>query len=286
MTRDVHATGNGLRATRIGVLLGSVAFVLAFGAMETPSVRAPLVVCADPNNLPFSNRQREGFENQIVELVATDLGRPVRYEWWAQRRGFFRNALNSKACDVVPGMAASVERAWATDPYYRSTYVFISRADHHLSVHSFDDPALRKLRIGVQLIGEDYSNTPPVAALARRGLVKGLVGFRVAGNYAEPNPPARIVDAVIRGDVDIAVVWGPLAGYFAKHSAMPLDIVPVEPQIDTPFLPFVFDIAMGVRRGDSSLHAAIDSSLTRHRAQIADILHAYGIPRVDPGGVQ
>jgi mxaJ protein len=267
---------------RILTVSAAVIAVSAAGAAVAHG-RPTLSVCADPNNLPFSNDRREGFENRIIELVAADMGRRVSYTWWAQRRGAFRNSLNSGACDVVPGMASSVERAWATAPYYRSSYVFVSRHDRHLTVRSLDDSSLSALRIGVQLIGDDYSNTPPVTALARRGLAHALVGFRVAGDYAQPNPPARIIDAVVHGDVDIAVVWGPLAGYFAQHANVRLDIVPVQPQIDTPFLPFVFDIAMGVRRGDTALHHAIDSSLVKNRGEVNAILWQYGVPRVDAG---
>jgi mxaJ protein len=240
-----------------------------------------LRVCIDPNNLPFSNLAGEGFENRLATLVADDLGASVEFVWWAQRRGFFRNTLNAGLCDLVPGMAASVERAWATAPYYRSTYVFVSRRDRGLAIRSLDDTTLRSLRIGVQLIGEDYSNTPPAHALARRGLASQVVGYRVAGDYAEPNPPARIIDAVVRGDVDIAVVWGPLAGYFAQLSPVALVLHPVEPQIDTPFLPFVFDIAMGVRRGDTTLRNDVQRVLDDRRATIDSLLAEYGVPRVD-----
>ena len=240
-----------------------------------------LRVCADPNNLPFSNRRGEGLENRLAELIARDLGARVRYTWWAQRRGFFRSTLNAGLCDLVPGMPASLEMAWATRPYYRSTHVFVSRRDRNLGIRSFDDPKLRTLRIGVQLIGDDYTNTPPAHALARRGITSNLVGYRVQGDYAEPNPPAAIVDAVARGEVDVAVVWGPLAGYFATRQRVPLVVVPVEPKIDVPFLPFVFDIAMGVRRGDTAFRASVESVLVRRRPEIDRLLAEYGVPRVD-----
>ena len=258
----------------------SLAFI---GATPLPagSVRRELRVCADPNNLPFSNQRGEGLENRLAEIVARDLGARVSYTWWAQRRGFFRNTLNAGLCDLVPGMPASLELAWATRPYYRSTYVFVSRRDRRLGIRSFDDPALRSLRIGVQLIGDDYTNTPPAHALARRGITDRLVGYRVQDDYAKPNPPAQIVDAVARGEVDIAVVWGPLAGYFAARQRVPLVLTPVEPKIDLPFLPFVFDIAMGVRRGDTAFRASVESVLVRRRPEIDRLLAAYGVPRLD-----
>ena len=242
-----------------------------------------LRVCADPNNLPFSNERREGFENKIAELLAHDLGERVEYTWWAQRRGFFRNTLKAGMCDVVIGVPAGFEMALTTKPYYRSTYVFLSRKDRHLDVKSFDDPILRKLSIGVQLIGDDQSNAPPAHALTRRNIVDNVKGFTLYGDYSQNNPPARIVDAVANGDIDLAIVWGPLAGYFAKQSRVPLAVVPVSPQIDQPFLPFVFDIAMGVRRGDQDLRDQLDQFLERRRPEIEQILEEYKVPRVGGG---
>lgn len=243
-----------------------------------------LRVCSDPNNLPFSNRAREGFENHIAEVLGRDLGMPVEYTWWAQRRGFIRNTIKAGLCDVVLGTPSNMDMLLTTRSYYRSTYVFVSRRDRHLGIRSFDDPRLRRLSIGVQLIGDDFANTPPAHALSARGMVRNIVGYPVYGDYRRPNPPARIVDAVANGDVDIAVVWGPLAGYFAPRESHALQLTPVSPQIDLPYLPFVFDIAMGVRRGDTTFRARLDSAIERRRPAIDSILNAYHIPRLDPAG--
>lgn len=239
-----------------------------------------LRVCADPNNLPFSNQRLEGFENKIADLLAQDLGERVEYTWWAQRRGFFRNTLKAGMCDVVIGVPSGFEMALTTKPYYRSTYVFLSRKDRHVDVRSFDDPALKKLRIGVQIIGDDQSNAPPAHALTRRNIVDNVKGFTLYGDYSQPDPPARIVDAVEKGDIDLAIVWGPLAGYFAKQSRVAMEVVPVSPQIDQPFLPFVFDISMGVRRGDQELRDQLDQFLEKRRPEIEQILKDYRVPAV------
>ncbi|HMH55230.1 MAG TPA: transporter substrate-binding domain-containing protein, partial [Gemmatimonadales bacterium] len=154
------------------------------GCGPAPKPARELRVCADPNNLPFSNQRREGFENRLADLIAGELGDTVRYTWQPQRRGFLRNTLNANACDVVMGMPLGSDRVLTTRPYYRSSYVFVSRKDRHLRVRSLDDPVLRKLRIGVQLVGDDYANTPPVHALSRRGIVKNLVGYSVLGDYS------------------------------------------------------------------------------------------------------
>jgi quinoprotein dehydrogenase-associated probable ABC transporter substrate-binding protein len=240
-----------------------------------------LRVCADPNNLPFSNERQEGFENRIAELVAKELGERVEYTWWAQRRGFFRNTLKSGACDLVVGVPSGFEMVLTTAPYYRSTYVFVYRKDRHLDLNSFDDQRLRDLKIGVQMIGDDFSNTPPAHALSNRHIVANVRGFTLYGDYRQPNPPARIIDAVTNGEVDIAIVWGPLAGYFAEHSRVPLEVRPVSPQIDQPFVPFVFDVAMGVRRGDQQFRDQLERIVEKRRDDIDRILESYGVPRVD-----
>ena len=239
-----------------------------------------LRVCSDPNNLPFSNQRQEGFENRLAELIATDLGATVTYTWLPQRRGFIRNTLGAKACDLIMGMPAGAERVLTTKPYYRSSYVFVYRKDRHLNVRSLDDPALKQLKIGVQLIGDDYANTPPVHALSRRGIVGNLVGFSVFGDYSKENPPARIIDAVVARQVDIALAWGPLAGYFAKRSGQDLVIIPVSPQSDPPALHYGFDIALAVRADDAALRDELDAVLTRRKPEVRRILTEYGIPLV------
>ncbi|HJQ70611.1 MAG TPA: substrate-binding domain-containing protein [Blastocatellia bacterium] len=246
---------------------------------EAKTVRR-LRVCADPNNLPFSNDRLEGFENKIAELVAGDLEAEVDYTWWAQRRGFIRNTLRAGGCDLVIGVPMSFELALTTSPYYRSSYVFVYRKDKGLHVTSFDDPALGKLRVGVQLIGDDYANSPPAHALAKRGVVGNVKGYTVYGDYSKPNPPAAIIDSVVAGEIDVAIAWGPMAGYFAKRQSVALEVVPVSPQIDQPFLPFVYDISMGVRRGEDSFKEEIEEVLARRRSEIERILDEYGVPRL------
>jgi mxaJ protein len=239
-----------------------------------------LRVCADPNNLPYSNDKQQGFENAIASLVARDLNARVAYTWWPQRRGFVRMTLKRGDCDVIMGIPSNFDQALPTTPYYRSSYVFLSRTDRHLGITSFDDPRLKRLRIGVQMIGNDHVNSPPAHALAQRGIIDNVTGYTVYGDYRSQAPIRDIVDAVAQGKVDVAVVWGPQAGYFARQEPVALDIVPVSPQIDLPFLPFVFDISMGVRRGDTALREQLDREIERRRDDIERILDRYGVPRV------
>jgi len=239
-----------------------------------------LVVCADPNNLPFSNRAGEGFENKLAKLLADDMGANLSYVWWAQRRGFARNTLNEGACDVWLGVASGVDRVATTRPYYRSTYVFVTRADKSLKGLTLDDPRLRSLKIGVQMVGNDAMNTPPAHSLARRGLIDNVRGYMLYGDYEKPNPPAAIVAAVARGEVDVALVWGPLAGYFASLSSVALRIEPVTPTLDDSQWPMVYDISMGVRRDNLQLREQIESILSKERPRIDALLSAYHVPQV------
>jgi mxaJ protein len=238
-----------------------------------------LVVCADPNNLPFSNKAEQGFENRIARLVAEDLHRPIRYVWWAQRRGYVRNTLGEAKCDLWPGVAAGVESLATTRPYYRSTYMFVTRASAPLAGLTLDDPRLRTLRLGVQMVGDDGMNTPPAHALARRGLTARVRGYMLYGDYRRPNPPAAIVEAVEKGEIDAALVWGPLAGFFARRSATKLRLEPVTPWLDDAQWPMVYEISMGIRKDEPRLRAGVDRVLASRRKDIALILDSYGVPR-------
>jgi len=255
------------------------AAILALVLLATDAAARDLRVCADPNNLPFSNARLEGLENKLVDILAEELHAHVTYTWWAQRRGFIRNTLNAGLCDLVPGTAAGLEMLQTTKPYYRSTYVFVTRADGP-QVASLDDPALRTLRIGVPLIGDDGANPPPAHALARRGIVANVRGYSIYGDYRQSDPPARIVEAVAAGEIDVAIAWGPLAGYFAPRQAVPLRIAPVLPMREAE-LPMTFAVALGVRRGEDALRDEIETALTRRRADIDALLAAYGVPRAE-----
>ena len=252
--------------------------ILAFIALPCIAAdQTTLRVCADPNNLPFSNQQGQGFENRLAELVAAKLGTKLEYTWWSQRKSFIKNTLDAGRCDAVMGIPSALDAVTATKPYYRSTYVFVSQHDRKLQVASLEDPRFTEWRVGVHLVGDDYA--PPAAALARRGITSNVVGFSLFGEYGEENPPRKIVDAVARGNIDVAIVWGPFAGYFAKQEPVALDIVPVSPAMFLA-LPFTYDIAMGVRKGNDALKAQLDEVIESESAAIQQILMQYGVPQI------
>lgn len=266
----------GAAMRRIALVL-LAALLLGSCSLFEPRV---LTVCADPNNLPFSNKAGEGFENKLAQMIAADLHARLDYVWWAQRRGYVRNTLNERKCDFWPGVGSNVEMLATSRPYYRSTYMFVSRRSANLTGLTLDDPRLKHLKIGVQMVGNDGVNTPPAHALARRGIIDNVRGYMLYGDYSRPNPPAEIVRAVAAGDVDVALVWGPLAGYFAPQSPVPLRLEPVTPWLDDMQWPMQFDISVGVQKANQPLLKDVDRILTRRKPQIDRLLASYDVPSV------
>lgn len=258
--------------------------VLPMAHAATPQPQAALRVCADPNNLPFSNRRGEGFENQLAVMLAAELHRSLEYTWWPQRRGFIKNTLNARRCDLLLGVPAGYEMVDTTRAYYTSSYVFVARRDRKLQLASFDDPRLRTLRIGVHAIGDDYNNVPPVESLALRGLVHNLRGYPIYGAYSQPDPPRNLLDALVRDEIDVGIAWGPLAGYFASREPVALCVQPI--LTEDPKIPLHFAIAMGVRHGDSQLRRAVDRVLVARAPAIESILRRYGVPLAKPAGAE
>jgi quinoprotein dehydrogenase-associated probable ABC transporter substrate-binding protein len=265
-------------------ILAGAAFADDVPAVELTPATSALRVCADPNNMPFSSRNEDGFENRLADLVAASLGRKVEYTWWAQHRGYIRNTLKAGDCDVLIGVPALLDTVETTRPYYRSTYVFVSRADRRLNIASIRDERLRSLKIGVQLVGDNGFNTPPAHAIAAQGLTANVSGYSLYGDYGTANPPARIVTAVANGDVDIAAVWGPLAGWCAKASDVALTVTPIEYTGEFAPLMFGFDIAMGVRKGDHALRDRLDAVIAQRQPAITELLRSYGVPLAETVG--
>jgi mxaJ protein len=260
----------------------SAAVLLAMAALQPYASMASepddLRVCADPNNLPFSNHAGEGFENKLAEMVAQKFGKSVVYTWWAQRRGFIRHTLKAGDCDLVMGVPAQYDLVETTRPYYRSTYVFVTQTARHLRLNAIDDPQLRGLAVGVHLIGDDGNNTPPAHALGQQGIIDNVRGFMIYGDYREPDPPARLIEAVEHGEIDVAAAWGPLAGYVAKTSTVPLTVTPIA--AGERFAPqqFQFEIAMGVRKGDHALRDRLNDFIAQNGSEIAALRADYGVP--------
>jgi mxaJ protein len=245
------------------------------------SAAPPLRVCADPNNLPYSDQQEKGFENQLATMIANDLGVQLVYTWFPQRGSFFRKTLDAFKCDVVMGVPSGMPGIDTTQPYYRSGYVFVSQRDRKLDIASLDDPRLHQLRIGIHNLGDTDREAPPVHALISRGVVSNLVGYNIFGSTLdETDPSSDLIKAVEKGEIDLALVWGPIAGYFAQLSPVPLVVSPIESDPSNPNLPLSFDIAAGVRKQDGILKQELDSELQRRGPEIQHLLTSYGIPQL------
>lgn len=238
---------------------------------------AELRVCSDPDNLPFSNRGGQGFENQIAELVGKSLGVQVRYVWFPLRAHYLRKTLQRGLCDLLIGINHSAGGVTTTIPYYRSTYVFITPDARR--VHSFEDPKLRTQRIGVQVLQAEQAVTPPAQALIDRGLGAHIVWYKIVPDFLHPNP-AALVEAVDRGEIDSAVAWGPAVSYFARRTGGRLALTPVETR-GKERSSFVFDIAMATRKSDAELAARLDTAIRQQGPAIHRILRQYGVPVVD-----
>ena len=259
--------------SRFRRLAAFLATACAAAAVAQPT---QLRVCADPDNLPYSHADGSGFENRIAQVVAEELGARLTYEWLPQIRGYVRKTMGAGLCDVFIGVPTEFERVMTTKPYYRSSYAFVSR-DRASPLNSFDDARLGRLRVGVQLVGDDLATTPPGHALAARGHVENVRGFPVMG---EGPSAERIVAAIARGELDVGLVWGPQAGYFAARAgALPVSIAAAPPGLAG--IPFEYSISMGVKRGNRALRDALDAAIERRRADIDAILAAYHVPRTD-----
>ena len=263
----------------LGVTLaaGGLAEAAPAGGGSVAPDSPPLRVCADPNNMPYSNARGEGFENKLAELIADELNTHVEYTWHAQRRGFIRRTLRAGKCDVIMGVPM-LDMLATTRSYYRSAYVFVTRAEDDLTFSSMRAPELEDLRIGAHLIGDDGANPPPVHALAQRGIVDNVRGYMIYGDYREEAPPMRLFDALVAGEIDVAAAWGPQAGWYARRSEVPLRVVPITDTVDYLPLLFQFSIGMGVRKGDEALKAKLDEVIVARRADIRALLESYGVP--------
>jgi mxaJ protein len=275
--------GNGARrsgSTRCSLWLALTLAAATWSTGAAADAVRELRVCADPDNFPFSNQRLEGFENKIAEVIASDLRATVRYTWHPQRRGFIRQTLAAKHCDLIIGVPSGLEPVLSTKPYYSSTYVFVYAKNRKLDdLRSFDDPVLQDLKIGLQAFGDDGANLPPAHALARRGITRNVVGFSMLDTADSPS--GKIIDAVATGEIDVAIVWGPFAGNFVKRQPVELVVVPVSASTDRVPLPFTFDVSLGVRRGDAPFKEELEGVLDRRREEIREILETFGVPLVD-----
>jgi mxaJ protein len=264
-------------AGRAPILLVLASLAAGPVAAQRPADLSPgiLRVCADPDNLPFSNSAGEGLENKLAELLATTWDAKLEYIWWAAPRGLMR-MLNGKYCDVLLQAPTEYDMAGVTRPYYRTSYVIVQRKDAPHQVVGLDDPALKTMKIGVHLFSADGENTPPAMALSAHGVVGNLIGFSTTYMGGQ-NHPYDIIKAVISDSIDVAIVWGPIAGYYTKQLGADLALTPVANDTLTG-IPFAFSMGLATRRRERAFRDSLQKFLDLKAPEIHTLLEGYGIP--------
>ena len=238
--------------------------------------RSELRVCADPNNLPFSDEKKEGFENKIAELMGGELGLKVDYAWFPQVIGFVRNTLQAHLCDLVIGTVAGDEIMQTTNPYYFTTYVMFYRSDKGLAFDGVQDPRLASLRLGV------VAGTPPADLLVHHDLMSRTKPYALTVDTRAESPTHDMVQDVVDGTIDAGFLWGPIAGYYRKHEALPLTLVPLKSEPGAARM--AYHIAMGVRGNEPEWRRLVNATIVKRQAEITGILHDYGVPLLDEQG--
>ena len=234
-------------------------------------------VCADQDLMPMSNSKQEGFENKIAEVIAKDLGKKLSYQFWYDRQGFLRNTLNAKRCDVVMGTAQDNDALRTSKPYYRSGNVWVWRKESKYNISDWDAPDLRKGFIGV--IGQSPATIP----MNEKDLIQNARPYRMQRDLNLP--PSFLIDDLAKGEIDIAVVWGPIAGYFAKNNKVPMEVKLIPEYHNANAITAAkgkqyWNISIGVRKADKERMAMIDAALVRNKDKIDKILEEYGVPHV------
>ena len=238
--------------------------------------RTELRVCADPRNLPFSNQDREGFENKIAEIIGADLGLPVSYVWFPQVTGFVRNTLRARECDLIMGTVSGDGIVDSTNPYYHTGYMLVTRTADGITARSVGDPSLASKRFGV------IAATPPTDLLLRHSLMDQVRAYSLRVDTRVSNPPRAMLQDLVDGVIDVALVWGPPAGYAITREHLPLTAAFIEPEPNAPRLDY--RIAMGVRANEPEWRRRINGAIGKHKAEIAQVLADYGVPMLDEPG--
>ncbi len=247
---------------------------------EEPSTTLELIdpqvfrVCADPRNLPFSNEAGEGFENKLAELFAQKLGKKVAYAWYPGATGFVRNTLNAHKCDVIMGFPQGNDLAQVTNPYYRTSYALVSKPGTELDgVDSLDDPVLQSKHIGI------VAGTPPATYMAKKGLLAKAKSYPLTIDTRYDSTSHEMIADLESGVIDVGILWGPIAGWYAKNEKPKLSIVPLTKERGGPRL--AYRIGMGVRAADQEFKRLLNRMIQENQREIDEILLSFGVPLLD-----
>jgi quinoprotein dehydrogenase-associated probable ABC transporter substrate-binding protein len=266
------------RSRHVAALIGLLLFGRSVVAAETGEIvdRTALKVCADPNNLPFSNEQRQGFENKIAELIGAELGLKVDYAWFPQVTGFVRNTLRAHLCDLVIGTVAGDEIMQTTNPYYFTTYVMFYKGDKGFAFEGLQDPGLAGLRLGV------VAGTPPADLLVRHDLMSHAKPYALSVDTRAESSTHQMVQDVVDGTIDVGFLWGPIAAYYRKRDDLPLIMVPLKDEPGAARMEY--HIAMGVRANEPEWRRRVNAAIVKRQTEITAILRDYGVPLLNERG--
>lgn len=233
-----------------------------------------LRVCADPASLPYSNQAGEGFENKLAEMLAKKLDKTLVYTWYPQSPGFVRNTLRARKCDVIMGMPQGGDLVTTTNAYYRTAYAMAFKPGTGLDgIESLEDPRLKTKKIGI------VAGTPPATNLAVNGLIGNAKPYTLVVDTRVENSPKNMMSDLASGEIDVAVLWGPFAGYYARQSAAPVTVVPLVKETAGP--KEVYRIGMGIRGADAEWKRTLNKLTAELQPEINDVLRSYGMPMLD-----
>jgi quinoprotein dehydrogenase-associated probable ABC transporter substrate-binding protein len=233
-----------------------------------------LRVCADPRDLPFSDQEGRGLENKIAELLAQKLGKTLAYTYYPNSTGFVRNTLAAHRCDLIIEMPQGDDIVQVTNPYYRTSYALVSKRGADLeTVDTLEDPRLKGKRIGI------IAGTPPVTNIAVNGLLPNIKSYPLVVDTRYDAPAADMMNDLEHGDIDVAALWGPIAGYFAQRSNTPMQVTPLIKETTGPRM--VFRMGMGVRHSDQEWKRLLNKTIAENQGAIDQILRDYGVPLLD-----
>ncbi len=247
------------------------------GSIELVDAKV-LRVCADPNNLPFSNEKGEGFENKIAEYLAKKINKELAYAFYPGATGFVRNTLNAHLCDVILGIPQGNDLVQPTNPYYRTTYAIVTRVGSELEgLTTLDDPRLKSKQHRIGLV----ANTPPGNILAKEGLMGAVKPYPLMVDTRFDSSSAAMIRDLEAGEIDVALLWGPIAGYYVKNAKTKLNLAPIQ---ETAGTRMAFRVAFGVRHSDQIWKRDLNQFISQNKSELEKILIDYGVPLIDENG--
>jgi quinoprotein dehydrogenase-associated probable ABC transporter substrate-binding protein len=273
----LRAYGIAAAAGIAGLLLGTLALSAARADDHPEAVdRSSFRVCSDPSSLPFSNDKGEGFENKLAELLAAKLNVPLKYTWYPNSIGFLRNTLRVRRCDIVMGTVSGAELTQTTNPYYRSVYVMVTRKADNITADKIEDPALKNLKIGLT------AGAPPADIAAKNGLAANIRPYDLYVDTRVQTPGKDMINDLAKKEIDVALLWGPIAGYYAAQHGDELKITPLVNEPKSTRMEFY--ITMAVRPGENKWKNDINNLIRENKAEIDKILRDYHIPTLNARG--